>query len=125
MDKFIHLQCYSEYSFLDGSFNINDFIKDIKKKNIKTIALTDKHNFFSMVKFYYAAVKANIKPIIGCTVFIKVSNIQQLMPVILLCKNYIGYKNISSLISCSYINISDKYDPYIYICMNWKFIIMV
>jgi len=114
MDKFIHLQCYSEYSFLDGSFNINDFIKDIKKKNIKTIALTDKHNFFSMVKFYYAAVKANIKPIIGCTVFIKVSNIQQLMPVILLCKNYIGYKNISSLISCSYINISDKYDPYIY-----------
>ena len=100
MSNFIHLNCHSEYSIVDGILRIKPFVERVAKLGMQAAALTDQSNLFAMVKFYKAALLAGIKPIIGCDVWL--DNGEQRLT--LLCQNNIGLHNLMQLISKSYNN---------------------
>ncbi len=101
MSKFVHLHCHSEYSIKNSTISINKLITKASELNFKTIAITDEFNLFAGIKFYKAAINANVKPIFGCEILVEEdSNRYKLL---LLCKNYDGYLNLCELISKCYL----------------------
>ena len=63
--SFVHLQVHSEYSISDGLVRLPQLVSSVAEKRMEAIAITDDSNLYAAVKFYKAAVKAGIKPIIG------------------------------------------------------------
>ena len=63
--NFIHLHLHSEYSISDSLIRIKDLIKKSSDNNHPAVAITDLNNIFSLVKFYKAAIKNGVKPIIA------------------------------------------------------------
>lgn len=111
---FVHLHNHTEFSLLDGAIRLEELIQQTAKFNMPAVAITDHGNLFSAVSFIDAAYKANIKPILGCEVYIaagshkekisdKKERIQGPYHLILLVENKQGYKNLIKLITSSYI----------------------
>lgn len=67
--SFVHLNVHSEYSIQDGICRLEELIEQAKAQGYRSIALTDHCNLFAQVKFYKAAIKAGLKPIIGADVW--------------------------------------------------------
>src|SRR5437762_12113171 len=67
---FVHLRLHSEYSIVDGMVRIDDAVAAAVADKMPAVALTDLSNVFGLVKFYTAARKAGVKPIVGCDVWI-------------------------------------------------------
>lgn len=104
LSQFIHLQCHTEYSLVDGILRINDMVADAATMQMPAMAITDQANLFAMVKFYQAAIAAGIKPIIGSDLYIEnPQQPSQPTKAIFLCQDMQGYKNITQLISKSYL----------------------
>lgn len=107
MADFVHFHNHSEYSLLDGLSKMKDMVAYAKEKGMKAIAVTDHGNLYGAIKFYKACRDADIKPIIGCEVYIaKRSHLDKEAGVdndsnhlILLVKNDTGYKNLMKLVS--------------------------
>ena len=103
--NFIHLNCHSEYSLVDGLLRIKPWLTQAASQGMPAIALTDHTNLFGMVKFYKESLTLGIKPIIGCDVWIENElHPNQPSKLLLLCQNQTGYINLTNLISQSYIN---------------------
>ena len=66
--RFVHLRLHSEYSVVDGAVRIDDAVKKAAQDGMGALALTDLANVFGLVKFYQAARKEGIKPILGADV---------------------------------------------------------
>ncbi len=96
-NKFVHLECQSEYSIVNSTIRIQALIARAKSLKMHAVAIVDNNNLFAAIKFYKAAVAAKIKPIFGAKITID-NNYQ----ITLLCINNNGYKNLSKLISLSY-----------------------
>ena len=113
MAKFVHLHNHTSYSLLDGACHIKDMIKLCQKYDMNSIAITDHGNMFGAIDFYSKVKKAGIKPIIGAEVYIapgsrfeKTSSkgkSDTSYHLILLAKNYEGYKNLMKLVSIGYL----------------------
>lgn len=103
MSNFVHLNCHSEYSIIDGILRIKPFINKIAKFNMPAVALTDQSNLFAMVKFYKLAISMSIKPIIGSDLWVMNAH-QNISRITMLCQNNLGLKNLILLISKSYNN---------------------
>jgi DNA-directed DNA polymerase III (polc) len=102
--QFVHLQCHTEYSLVDGIVRINDLVAAAVAMQMRAAAITDQANLFGMVKFYQAAVAAGIKPIIGSDLYIEnPEHPDKPTKAIFLCQNLQGYHNITQLISKSYL----------------------
>jgi DNA polymerase III subunit alpha len=100
---FVHLHTHSEYSLVDSLISIEDLISTAVEKKMRAIALTDHANFFAAIKFYQAAIKAGIKPILGADLWIEnLKDVKKPFRLTLLCQNKIGYQNLIQLISKSY-----------------------
>ncbi|MBR1376000.1 MAG: DNA polymerase III subunit alpha [Cardiobacteriaceae bacterium] len=98
--SFIPLQVHSEYSLIDSILLIDDIVDYAKSANLESIALTDRNNSYGLLKFYKAARKAGIKPILGVDLTVRSEiGCQQ---IILLAKNNTGLKHINELISYAY-----------------------
>ncbi len=67
---FVHLHVHSEYSLLDGANRISDLVKACQKDGQRAIALTDHGNLFGSIELYQTAKKADVKPILGCEVYV-------------------------------------------------------
>ena len=63
---FTHLHVHTEYSLLDGASKIDELVARTKELGMDSIAITDHGVMYGVVDFYRAALKAGIKPIIGC-----------------------------------------------------------
>src|SRR5687768_2738465 len=101
--SYIHLRTHSEYSLIDSLNSIEDLISAAKKQEMPALAITDNVNLFAAVKFYQAAIKAGIKPILGADIWIEnPKEIKKPFRLTLLCQNNIGYQNLIKLISKSY-----------------------
>lgn len=111
MSPFAHLHLHSEYSLLDGAIKIADLVKRVKTLGMTQVALTDHGVMFGIVEFYKACLKADIKPIIGCEVYVAartrfdkdVSLDKTSSHITLLCKNETGYKNLIRMVSLAHI----------------------
>ncbi|MDZ7579404.1 MAG: PHP domain-containing protein [Deltaproteobacteria bacterium] len=68
--EFVHLHVHSQYSLLDGAIRITDLLQRVAEFNMPSVALTDHGTMFGAIEFYDKAVKAGIKPIIGCECYV-------------------------------------------------------
>ncbi len=110
--EFVHLHVHSEYSLLDGMSRIKDLPVRAKELGMKAMALTDHGVMYGAVDFYKECKKNDIKPIIGCEVYVatrsrfdKEANIDSgYNHLILLAKNKTGYQNLTKLVSLSFID---------------------
>ena len=112
MSKFVHLHLHSEFSLLDGANRIKDIPIRAKELGMDSIAITDHGVMFGVIDFYKACKKEGVKPIIGCEAYVAPRSRLQKEPgidnhyyhLILLAKNNTGYKNLSKMVSLSYID---------------------
>ena len=109
MGDFVHLHLHSEYSLLDGACRISDIPGRVKECNQDAVAITDHGNMYGVIEFYNACKKENIKPIIGCEVYVaegsrfdRINASEGPYHLVLLCKNQIGYKNLTYLVSSGF-----------------------
>ncbi len=110
--EFVHLQCHTEYSLVDGILRIPELVAIAANQKMPAIAITDQSNLFGMVKFYQAALSAKIKPIIGCDLWLEnPTQNDQPSRLILLCQNKQGYKNLTQLITNSYLHGQQHHRP--------------
>ena len=108
-NNFIHLHLHSEYSISDSLIRINDLIEKVSETNSPSVSITDHNNIFSLVKFYKLAIKKGVKPIIGIEVdMIDSKESNKSSRVVLLCKNMLGFNNLSNLITDSYVNLNES-----------------
>ncbi len=93
MDKFVHLEVQSAYSFLWGTFTPEDLVQEVASLGQKAVALTDS-GLHGAVRFYRAAVDSGIQPIIGARI-----SIWDNSPITLLVSDSNGYGNLCRLLS--------------------------
>ena len=67
---FAHLHVHTEYSLLDGSNKIKEYVKRVKELGMDSAAITDHGVMYGVIDFYRAAKEAGIKPILGCEVYV-------------------------------------------------------
>ena len=107
---FTHLHLHTEYSLLDGAAQIEKVIAKAKEMGMKSLAVTDHGVMFGVVEFYEKAVKAGIKPIIGCEVYTsartrfdkEVAYDKSQGHLVLLAKDREGYVNLIKLVSAAF-----------------------
>ena len=68
--SFAHLHVHTEYSLLDGSNKIKEYVKRIKELGMTAGAITDHGVMFGVIDFYKEAKKAGINPVLGCEVYV-------------------------------------------------------
>ncbi|MGB9681501.1 MAG: DNA polymerase III subunit alpha, partial [bacterium] len=110
MSNFIHLHVHSEYSLLDGACRIDELIKEAERQEMSACAITDHGNMYGVIKFYKRAKASNIKPIIGCEVYVSPGRKEEKNPqeynhhLILLAMDNTGYKNLTKLVSKAWLD---------------------
>ena len=105
MSDFVHLHVHTQYSLLDGAIRIEPLLERVKSYGMDAVAMTDHGTMFGTVDFYEKAVKAGIKPLIGCECYIAPRTIAEktvqdnktLSHIILLAENEEGYRNLCKL----------------------------
>jgi DNA polymerase-3 subunit alpha len=108
--SFVHLHVHTEYSLLDGLSKIKKLVGTVKDMGMNSVAITDHGNMYGAIEFYKACQKAEIKPIIGCEVYTcigsrhdKSGTNRKNHHLVLLAKNFQGYKNLMKLVSLGHI----------------------
>lgn len=101
--SFIHLRLHTEYSLIDGLTDIDALVKQCAELGMPAVAVTDHCNLFALVKFYKAAQKKGVKPIVGIDIAIHNEaepNVPYWMS--LYVQNQRGYRTLTQLISRAY-----------------------
>ncbi len=70
MSDFVHLHVHSEYSLLDGMARLNDLLSKTKEMGQPALAITDHGVMYATLEFYNRAAAAQIKPIVGCEIYV-------------------------------------------------------
>jgi len=103
-EPFVHLHLHTEYSIVDSTVRIPALIEQCVQDDMPAVALTDQGNLFGLVKFYRKALAAGIKPIIGVDLRIKdPGDENRPYGLVLLCQNLAGYRNLTRLITRTYL----------------------
>ncbi|MCX7647691.1 MAG: DNA polymerase III subunit alpha, partial [Elusimicrobiales bacterium] len=115
--EFIHLHNHSEYSLLDGMLRITEidgkpsrFLQRLSKEKIQAVAITDHGNMYGAIPFYNNAIKAGVKPIIGCELYItegdrrdKTKDKFKTGHITALVRDNEGYVNLVEMLSKAYL----------------------
>ena len=110
--SFVHLHVHTQYSILDGQASISSLFERAKELGMPALAITDHGNMYGVKEFLKVAKKfPEVKPIIGCEVYVtrhydhklKDTNHRSYYHLILLAKNYNGYKNLMKICSTGHI----------------------
>ena len=109
--NFVHLHTHTEYSLLDGSNKIKNYIARVKELGMNAAAITDHGNMYGVVEFYKEAKKEGINPIIGCEVYVAPNSRfdretshgdDRYYHLILLAENNTGYNNLMKIVSIGF-----------------------
>ncbi|MBN1340339.1 MAG: DNA polymerase III subunit alpha [Bacteroidales bacterium] len=111
MPDFTHLHVHTQYSILDGAANIDRLLDKTAEAGMTSLAITDHGNMFGVLKFFNAARKKGIKPILGCEIYVaegsrfekKGKQDRSGHHLILLAKNKKGYHNLARLSSLGFL----------------------
>lgn len=109
--SFVHLHVHSQYSVLDGHSSIANLFKRAEELGMPALAITDHGNMYGIKEFYkFAAKHPKVKPIIGCEIYVSIGDHKlkdkankTYYHLILLAKNYNGYKNLMKIVSTAHI----------------------
>ena len=63
--SFVHLHTHTEYSLLDGSNKIKEYVARVKELGMNAAAITDHGVMYGVIDFYKACKAADINPVIG------------------------------------------------------------
>ncbi len=105
---FVHLHVHTEYSLLDGSNKIKEYVSRVKELGMNSAAITDHGAMYGVIDFYRAAKSAGIKPIIGCEVYVAPNSRfdkeltggeDRYYHLVLLAENNTGYANLMKIVS--------------------------
>lgn len=105
---FVHLHTHTEYSLLDGSNKIKEYVQRVKELGMNAAAITDHGVMYGVIDFYRAALKEGIKPILGCEVYVAPNSRfdkeltggeDRYYHLILLAENNKGYANLIKIVS--------------------------
>ena len=98
---FIHLRLHTEFSVVDGTNRIGDSVKAAAADGQPALAITDLSNLFGAIKFYKAARKCGVKPLIGAEIWLEGlgQDASALSRLLLLVQNKQGYLNLSELLA--------------------------
>jgi len=100
---FVHLRVHTEYSLLDSVVRITPLMGACVAADMPAVALTDEGNLFAMVKFFKAAQKHGIKPVVGADLWLGGSDAaEKPVRLTLLCQDMRGYRSLSRLVSRGY-----------------------
>jgi DNA polymerase-3 subunit alpha len=122
--QFVHLHVHTDYSLLDGACETSELLDEASRQKMPAVAITDHGNLFAAANFYHEASKRDVKPIIGCEVYVaKGSRLdrgdktngngaaeRELEPgirgsnhLVLLCESLEGYHNLIKLVSAGFL----------------------
>jgi len=104
---FTHLHVHTQYSLLDGAIRLPDLFKKCKEYGMESVAITDHGAMFGALEFYTKAKKADLKPIVGCELYVAPGDRREKSQVdgqiayhiVLLAMNITGYQNLMKLAS--------------------------
>ena len=104
MTGFVHLRLHTEFSLVDSVVRIEELAAATSAAGMPAVAVTDQCNLFALVKFWRAAQAAGIKPIVGVDAWVREAG-ERSEPtrLTLLCMNLAGYRNLTRLVSRSYL----------------------
>ena len=111
--EFTHLHVHTEYSLLDGSNKINEYVARVKELGMDSAAITDHGVMFGCIDFYRAAKAAGIKPILGCEVYVAPGSRfdkeigreeDRYYHLVLLAENQEGYQNLMKIVSTGFVD---------------------
>ncbi len=125
--EFVHLHVHTDYSLLDGACETTELLDEASRQKMPAVAITDHGNLFAAANFFYEASKRDVKPIIGCEVYVAKGsrhdrgertaparqNLQDNSDpepggrgsnhLVLLCENLEGYHNLIKLVSAGFL----------------------
>lgn len=110
---FAHLHVHTEYSLLDGSNKIKEYVARVKELGMDSAAITDHGVMFGVIDFYKAAREQGIRPILGCEVYVApnsrfdretVHGEDRYYHLILLAENETGYNNLMKIVSKGFVD---------------------
>ncbi len=123
--QFVHLHLHTDYSLLDGACETSELLDEASRQKMPAVAITDHGNLFAAANFFYEASKRDVKPIIGCEVYVAKGsrhergekanggNGQERGDVepgsrgtnhlVLLCESLEGYHNLIKLVSAGFL----------------------
>ncbi len=105
---FVHLHVHTEYSLLDGSNKIKEYVARVKELGMDSAAITDHGVMYGIIDFYRAAKEAGINPVIGCEVYVAPNSRfdkeltggeDRYYHLVLLAENNTGYANLMKIVS--------------------------
>lgn len=108
---FVHLHTHTEYSLLDGSNKIKEYVARVKELGMNSAAITDHGNMYGVVEFYKTAKAEGINPVIGCEVYVAPNSRldrelshgdDRYFHLILLAENNTGYANLVKIVSIGF-----------------------
>ena len=111
--EFTHLHVHTEYSLLDGSNKIKEYVARVKELGMDSAAITDHGVMYGVIDFYRAAKEAGIKPILGCEIYVAPGSRFDREPggsgddryyhMVLLAENQQGYQNLMKIVSIGFV----------------------
>jgi DNA polymerase-3 subunit alpha len=123
--QFVHLHVHTDYSLLDGACETTELLDEASRQKMPAVAITDHGNLFAAANFFNEASKRDVKPIIGCEVYVAkgsrhdrgeksgpppTEERDDFEPgtrgsnhLVLLCENLEGYRNLTKLVSAGFL----------------------
>ena len=110
--SFAHLHVHTEFSLLDGSNKIKEYVSRVKELGMNSAAITDHGVMYGVIDFYREAKKQGINPIIGCEVYVAPNSRfdreitggdDRYYHLVLLAENEEGYANLTKIVSKGFV----------------------
>ena len=110
--SFVHLHVHTEYSLLDGSNKIKEYVARVKELGMDSAAITDHGVMYGVIDFYREARAQGIKPILGCEVYVAPNSRfdrevtggdDRYYHLVLLAENNEGYANLMKIVSKGFV----------------------
>ena len=110
--SFAHLHVHTEYSLLDGSNKIKEYVARVKELGMNSAAITDHGVMYGVIDFYREARKQGINPILGCEVYVAPNSRfdrevtggdDRYYHLVLLAENHEGYENLTKIVSKGFV----------------------
>ena len=108
---FVHLHTHTEYSLLDGSNKIKEYVSRVKELGMNAAAITDHGVMYGVIDFYKACRAAEINPVLGCEVYVAPgsrlektgkADDDRYYHLVLLAENNKGYENLMKIVSIGF-----------------------